>query len=532
MQEFFLVSCALQDMIRIYLQRASSMSGFSAKYAIQLNDTHPALAVAELMRLLIDVHRLGWEEAWGICSKVFGYTNHTLLPEALEKWDVDLFQELLPRHLEIIYEINRRFLEEIRRCYPSDEGLVRRLSIIEEEPRRSVRTANLACIASRRINGVSDLHSKRLKDQLFSDFYRVMPEKFCNITNGVSQRRFMAVCNPLLANLISRKIGKGWIRDLRRLEELEPWAKDEAFIREWQGVKQRNKERLSALIGARIGIATDPLTLFDIQAKRIHEYKRQHLNILHVITLYNRLKKGSAGGTAPRTVIFAGKAAPGYAKAKLIIRLIHGVASVVNADPKTASELKVVFFPDFNVKNAHFIYPAADLSEQISTAGMEASGTGNMKFAMNGALTIGTPDGANLEIMAEVGAENVFFFGHTYRELEEMRAKGYSPREDLELNNELREAIELIEGGFFSKGDKELFRPLTNELRERDQYFLCADYASYIATQQQVSRAIQDPLEWNRMSILNVARMGMFSSDRAVEEYCRQVWDIGPVEII
>lgn len=531
MQEFFLVSCALQDMIRIYLQRASSMHGFSAKYAIQLNDTHPALAIAELMRLLVDQYRLGWEEAWGIASKVFGYTNHTLLPEALEKWDVDLFAELLPRHLEIVYEINRRFLDEIRRRYPSDEDLVRRLSIIEEERKRCVRTANLACIASRKINGVSELHTQRLSARLLPGFFKVMPEKFCNITNGVTQRRFLAVCNPLLSDLISRKIGKAWIKDLSRLRELEAWANDEGFMREWQQVKIRNKERLSALINARTGVVTDPSSLFDIQAKRIHEYKRQHLNVLHLITLYNRIKKGSASISSRRTAIFSGKAAPGYEIAKLIIRLIHGVAEVINSDPKVCRELKVAFLPDLNVKNAHLIYPAGDLSEQISTAGTEASGTGNMKFAMNGALTIGTPDGANLEIMQEVGAENLFIFGQSAQEIDEKRTRGYCPRDEIESNNELREAIELIESGLFSRGDRELFRPITQELRERDRYFLCADYASYMATQQQAGRTYTHADEWTRMSILNVSRIGRFSSDRAVKEYCRQVWDISPVEI-
>ena len=531
MQQFFFVSCALQDMIRIYFQRAGILERFHQKYAIQLNDTHPAIAIAELMRLLVDLYGMGWEEAWGIAEKTFGYTNHTLLPEALESWPLPLFERLLPRHLEIILEINRRFLDRVRRDHPGDEGLVRRLSLIDENGERYVRMANLACVGSRKINGVARLHTELLRKSLLADFNRIMPEKFLNVTNGVTPRRFLLLSNPGLAALISDRIGRKWIRDLSLLRALEGCAGDGDFLNEWQAVKRRNKERLAGVIRERTGVVADPGSLFDIQVKRIHEYKRQHLNVLHVVTLYNRIRNGRTEGMTPRTVIFGGKVAPAYGMARLIIRLIHAVAETINGDPQAADWLKAVFFPNFNVKNAHCIYPAADLSEQISTAGKEASGTGNMKFSLNGALTIGTLDGANIEIREEVGAENFFLFGLTAEEVEQSWRGGYDPRAGIEADDGLREALDLLDDGFFSNGDRELFLPLTRSIRERDEYRLCADYPSYCAAQEEVGRTYLRREEWLRRSVLNVARMGKFSSDRAIGEYCRHIWQVSPVVI-
>jgi len=531
MQQFLFVSCALQDMIRIYGQREENLSRFHEKYAIQLNDTHPAIGVAELMRLLIDLHGMGWDEAWEITRRTFCYTNHTLLSEALEKWPVPLFQAILPRHLEIIYEINQRFLDDVRRDHPGDEGLVRRLSIIDEGGERHIRMAHLACVGSRRINGVAHLHTDLLREKVLNDFNRISPEKFLNVTNGVTPRRFMVLSNPALVSLISECIGPAWIRDLSRLRELEPFAEDAAFLERWRAINRCNKELLAAIIRTRTGIATDPDSLFDVQVKRIHEYKRQHLNILHVITLYNRIRRGGTVDLPPRTVVFGGKAAPGYFMAKLIIKLIHAVAETIHADAKTAGLLRVVFLPNFNVKTAHRVYPAADLSEQLSTAGKEASGTGNMKFSMNGALTIGTLDGANVEIREEVGAENFFLFGLTAAEVEQKWREGWRPGEAIAADEGLREAIELLESGFFSRGDQGLFLPLTRKLRERDDYMLCADYPSYIAAQDRVSRTYLRQKEWLSMSVLNVARVGKFSSDRAIREYCEKIWQVNPVEI-
>jgi starch phosphorylase len=531
MQQFFFVSCALQDMIRIYFQREKTLDRFHEKYAIQLNDTHPAIAIAELMRLLIDVHGMGWDRAWEITRNTFCYTNHTLLPEALEKWPVALFQAILPRHLEIIYEINQRFLDTVRVRYPGDEGLIQRLSLIDEAGERYVRMANLACVGSRRINGVAQLHTDLLRNLVLPDFNLIAPEKFANVTNGVTPRRFVAVSNPGLAALLSEAVGPGWVQDFSLIGRLEEFAKDSSFLERWQEVKRHNKVLLSQIIRERTGIMTDPDSLFDIQVKRIHEYKRQHLNLLHVITLYNRIRRGQTREVPPRTVIFGGKAAPGYFMAKLIIKLIHSVAEVVNADPRVDDLLTVVFLPNFNVKNGHTVYPAADLSEQISTAGKEASGTGNMKFSMNGALTIGTLDGANVEIRQRVGAENFFLFGLSAEDVVRTRGEGYSPQELIAANEELREAIGLMESGYLSHGDKELFRPVTESLKVSDEYMLCADYPSYIECQGQVGRTYLNRAEWMRMSVLNVARMGHFSSDRAIMEYCDAIWRISPVMI-
>jgi starch phosphorylase len=530
-QQYFFVSCSLQDMIRIYLQRETTLDHFADKYAAQLNDTHPAIAVAELMRLLVDEHQLDWEKAWSITRRTFAYTNHTLLPEALERWSLPLFARLLPRLLEIIFEINRRFLHEVRTRFPHEPERVQRLSLIDEAGEKSVRMAHLACVGSHAINGVAALHSQLLAQTVLRDFHDLWPEKFSNVTNGVTPRRFLAVSNPSLASLITRAIGEAWVRDLDQLRALEPRAGDPAFRAAWREVKLANKVRLAALVVARTGIALDPAALFDVQAKRIHEYKRQHLNLLHVATLYRRLKEDPQRPVTPRTVLLGGKAAPGYAFAKLIIRFAHALADVINADPEVNDRLRVAFLPNFCVKTAQFVYPAADLSQQISTAGKEASGTGNMKFALNGALTIGTLDGANIEIMDEVGAENFFLFGLDAAEVAERQARGYRPAEVLAGNAELRAVIDLIAAGAFSPGDREAFVPLVRNLCEHDPYLVLADYADYIATQERVAAAYRDEEAWTRKSILNVARMGRFSSDRAIREYATRIWHIEPVPV-
>jgi starch phosphorylase len=531
-QQYFFVSCALRDMIRIHLQTAPDVQGFAEKYAIQLNDTHPALAVAELMRLLVDEHDLDWDPAWEITRATFGYTNHTLLPEALEKWALPLFARVLPRHLEIILEINHRFLEGVRGRYPGDEGRVARVSLIDEHGPRYVRMANLACVGSRRINGVARLHSELLAREVLPDFHQMAPEAFTNVTNGVTPRRFILLCNPGLCHLIDGAIGAGWATDLGRLRRLEPLAEDAAFRAEWRRVKRENKVALGEEVQRRTGVAMDPDALLDVQIKRLHEYKRQHLNVLHVLTLYNRIKRDPAREVVPRTVLFGGKAAPGYFMAKLIIKLANAAADLVNRDPDVRGRLKVVFFPDYNVKNSQRIFPAADLSEQISTAGKEASGTGNMKLALNGALTIGTLDGANVEIREEVGADNFFLFGLTVDQIQERRAAGYQPRRIYEEDAELRAVLDLIASGRLAGGDVALFRPLVDTLLGRDDYMVLADYRAYVDCQERVSRAYQDKELWTRMSILNVARMGKFSSDRSIHEYCERIWEVRPEPVV
>ncbi|HEX5656515.1 MAG TPA: glycogen/starch/alpha-glucan phosphorylase [Polyangiales bacterium] len=531
-QQYFFVSCSLQDMIRIYLQRAKSVHGFYDKYAIQLNDTHPALAVPELMRLLIDEHDLDWGEAWEITTKTFGYTNHTLLPEALESWSLPLFQRVLPRHLEIIYEINRRFLDEARfKLRNVDEEVFARLSLIDEHGEKKVRMANLACVGSHHINGVAALHTELLKQTVLADFYALWPEKFSNVTNGVTPRRFMALSNPPLTKLITSTIGDGWLRDLNKLVRLEKHIDDAGFRDAWQRAKLENKTHLSNYMQRLHGVAIDPQSLFDVQVKRMHEYKRQHLNALHVISMYQRIKSGRGADITPRTVFFGGKAAPGYWLAKLVIKLIHSVAEVVNHDRDTRDILRVVFIPDFNVKVAQNIYPAAELSEQISTAGKEASGTGNMKFQMNGALTIGTLDGANVEIREEVGDENFFLFGLTTEEVVQTRLRGYDPRAQLEQHALLREVIDLLQSGYFSRGDKTLFDPILQRILGHDDYMLMADFPSYLEAQDRVSATYRDRERWTRMSILNSARSGKFSSDRSIREYCEQIWHVAPVSV-
>ena len=527
-QQVFFVSCSLQDMIRIQLLSGRALRDFAEHWAVQLNDTHPSIAVAELMRLLIDEHGMAWDLAWSITQQACAYTNHTLLSEALEKWPLPLFGALLPRHLEIVFEINRRFLEEVRQQFPGDEELVRRLSIIDETGQRSVRMAHLACVGSHAINGVAALHTELLRETVLKDFHALAPERIVNVTNGVTPRRWLALSNPRLAGLITEHIGDRWIRSLEEeLVRLEPLAGDAGFQAAWREVKADNKRRLADLIRLRTGIAVDPGSLFDIQVKRLHEYKRQHLNVLFLITEYARLKAGGEPAP-PRTVIFGGKSAPGYRMAKLIIRLINGVADAVNADPQVSQVLKVVFIPDFNVKNAHPIYPAADLSEQISTAGKEASGTGNMKFAMNGALTIGTLDGANVEIREAVGPENFFLFGLTAPEVTRVKAAGYRPRDIYEANAALRDTVDMIGSGLFSNGDRELFRPLVDALLNRDDYLLFADYQAYVDCQAHVAEAYRDESVWTRMAILNCARVGRFSSDRSIRDYCRDIWHVTP----
>jgi starch phosphorylase len=483
------------------------------------------------MRLLVDVHLVPWDDAWEITRRALAYTNHTLLPEALETWGLPLFQSLLPRPLEIIYEINRRFLDEVRRRYPGDDARMRRMSLIDEGGERRVRMANLATVGSHAVNGVAALHSELLEKTVLRDFAELWPERFENVTNGVTPRRFLAVSNRELATLLDETIGGGWRSDLSRLRALEQHSDDAAFRERWRAVKHANKEGLAKRILERTGIAVDPSALFDVQVKRIHEYKRQHLNVLHVITLYRRLKQNRGLAEPPRCVVFGGKAAPGYQLAKLIIRLINGVADVVNRDPAIADRLKVVFFPDFNVKNAHAIYPAADLSEQISTAGKEASGTGNMKFMMNGAVTIGTLDGANVEIREEVGDASFFLFGLTAEQVEQAKREAHPPGRYVDDNAELRDALAAISSGEFSRGDRATFAPLVDNLVRYDPFLVLTDYADYVACQERVAAAWRDRERWTRMSIANSARSGKFSSDRAIREYCDRIWRVKPAPV-
>ena len=530
-QQYFFVSCSLQDMINIHLNQAEKIEDFDKKFAVQLNDTHPAIGVVELMRLLMDEHLLDWETAWNITTKTFAYTNHTLLPEALETWDLELFGSVLPRHLELIYEINRRFLDFVTIKFFGDNQKISSLSLIGEGKRKHVRMANLACLGSHAINGVAALHSDLLKKTVLHDWYELSPEKFSNKTNGVTPRRWIVLSNPNLTKLITEKIGEGWIKDLEELRGLEKYADDPKFQEAWMKVKLDQKKALAKKIQKRLGIIVDPESMFDIQVKRIHEYKRQHLNILHVIALYNQIKKNPDMEVVPRTFIFAGKSAPGYRKAKLIIKLINSVGEVVNNDPDVRGRLKVVFYPNYNVTNAQKIYPAADLSEQISTAGKEASGTGNMKLSMNGALTIGTLDGANVEIRECVGEENFFLFGLTADEVAKTKAEGYRPKGYYDTNAVLKEAIDQINAGYFSHLDVNIFKELTDSLMYDDQYLLFADFQSYLEAQEKVAEAFKDKETWAKMSILNTARMGKFSSDRSIREYCDDIWKVKSVPV-
>jgi starch phosphorylase len=528
-QQYFFVSCALQDAIRVLLQR-STIEGFADKYAIQLNDTHPSLAVPELMRLLLDVHGLGWDEAWSITTRSIAYTNHTLLPEALETWPLDLLGRLLPRHLEIIFEVNHRFLEEIRARFPGDEARVQRMSLIGEGQVRTVRMAHLACVASRRINGVAALHSRLLTETVLRDFAEAYPDRFTNVTNGVTPRRFVALSNPSLATLVTSAIGPGWLSDLERLRGLEPLADDAAFRERFRAIKRANKDRLARQLLDQHGLHIEPSWMLDVQCKRIHEYKRQLLDLLHALWRYERLRRGEPVLEVPRTILLAGKAAPAYTTAKLIIRLAHAVSELVEKDARARRLLRVVFAPNFNVKSAQRLYPAAELSEQISTAGMEASGTGNMKLSMNGALTIGTLDGANVEIREAVGAEHFFLFGMTAEEVVARRPT-YRPREVVAADPELARVLDLLASGALAGGDAGLFRPLVDSLLERDAFMVLADFRPYVAAQEEVSRAYADPERWTRSAILNVARMGRFSSDRSIRDYAREIWQVAPVRV-
>jgi starch phosphorylase len=530
-QQYFFVSCSLQDMLRIMKVQEIPLSKFHQKFAVQLNDTHPAVAIPELMRLLLDDHLLEWEPAWSITQKTFAYTNHTLLPEALEQWPLSLFARILPRHLEIIYEINARFLNEVRIRFLGDTERLARLSIINESGERYVRMAHLASVGSHAINGVAALHTELLKKDVLTDFHSLWPEKFSNKTNGITPRRWLALSNPRLAKLITEKIGAGWIKNLSELKQLESYVGDPVFCADWRFIKRAIKEEFSVYLRHSTGYVIDPQSLFEVQVKRIHEYKRQHLSVLHIIALYHRLKSNPHLDIQPRTFIFGGKAAPGYHLAKLMIKLITAVGEVINHDPAVRDVLKVVFMPNFNVSTGQRVYPAADLSAQISTAGKEASGTGNMKFCMNGALTIGTLDGANIEIREEVGSENFFLFGLKADEVQMRKAQGYNPLVIYESNPELKAVIDLIADGYFSGGDRELFRPLLNSLLYGDPYMLLADYQSFVDAQQQVSLAYVDTAHWTQMSILNVARSGKFSSDRTIKDYCQDIWQVKPVKI-
>lgn len=530
-QQYFFVSASLQDLVRLHLRKNSNLDNFHEKFAIQLNDTHPAISIAEMMRLLVDEHDYEWDKAWSITQKTFAYTNHTLMPEALERWSVSLFAKLLPRHLEIIYQINYFFLKDVQTWFPDDPELMTRLSLIEEGHEKKVRMANLACVGSHSINGVAALHTELLKKDTLRDFATLWPEKFYNKTNGVTPRRWILLSNPKLAELFTEKVGDGWLKDLSKVREIENYVEDQGFRDYWRQIKAENKRRLAGQILKLTDIEVSLDSLFDVQVKRIHEYKRQHLAVLHIITLYNRIKQNPNIDILPRTFIFGGKAAPGYYMAKLIIKLINSVAEVVNKDPDVKGRLKVVFLPNFNVSLAERIYPAAELSEQISTAGKEASGTGNMKFAMNGSLTIGTLDGANIEIREEVGAENFFLFGLTAEQVYALKHEGYKPIKYYHSNSELKQVIDRIASGDFSRGDRGLFEPIIRSLLDYDQWMLLADYQAYIECQDRVSQAYQDQEQWTRMSILNSARMGKFSSDRTIHEYCQEIWKVKSVKI-
>jgi glycogen phosphorylase len=544
-QEYFFVSATLQDIIRRYKKRylmfdaprgLTTFARFAEKVAIQLNDTHPALAIPELMRILVDLEELDWDEAWDITTRTFGYTNHTVMPEALERWPLSLFGRMLPRHLQIVFEINRRFLTEVRARLGPDDARARRMSIIDEDGERRVRMATLALVGSHSINGVAALHTEILRRSVFRDFHELWPEKFSNKTNGITQRRWLFKSNGPLARLVTEAIGAGWVTDLDELERLAPLAEDPAFGAAWRAAKRENKLRLSDTIRRHYarrgeGVSVDLASLFDVQVKRMHEYKRQLLNVLHVITLYLRLRDNPHRDILPRTVILAGKAAPGYAMAKLIIRLINGVGHVVNNDPVTRGRLTVAFLADYRVSLAEQIFPGAELSEQISLAGTEASGTGNMKFALNGALTIGTMDGANIEIREAVGPENIFIFGMTAEEAASLNV-GYDPRAHYRANPDLARVLDLIRDDVFCAGEPGLFQPIVRALLdEGDRYRLLADYASYVACQDVVAQAYRDEAAWTRMSILNVAHMGRFSSDRTVREYATEIWGLARVRV-
>lgn len=531
-QQYFMVSASLKNLLARHERCGDTIWDLPQKVVIQLNDTHPAVAIPELMRILLDGYQMSWHEAWKICTGTFAYTNHTVLPEALEKWPVDLMLNLLPRHLEIVYEINHLFLDEVNVIFPGDIERRQRMSIIEEGDSQQIRMAHLAIVGSFSVNGVAELHSKLLKDGIFSDFYQWQPKKFNNKTNGITPRRWLKKANPRLSDLISSKIGNGWVKNLEEIKSLADFSGDAGFVKEWQAVKLDNKKQLAGIIQKTCHVEANPESIFDVQVKRIHEYKRQLLNILHVIVLYNRIKSGKIDNFVPRTIIFGGKAAPGYQRAKDIIHLINSVANLVNRDPEIGDRLKVVFLPNYGVSLAEKIFPGSDLSEQISTAGMEASGTGNMKFALNGALTIGTLDGANIEIMEEVGEENIFIFGKTEAELAEMKRNGYHAKEYYDQDDELTTVLDQIRDGFFSSSNPELFTPIFNSLvHEGDYYFHLADFRSYVDCQDKVATVFQDSRKWHEMAILNVARMSKFSSDRVIRQYAEEIWNVKPCPV-
>lgn len=524
-QQYFFVSASLQDILYRFRKHHEAFDELPDKVAIQLNDTHPAIAIPELMRLLLDIHHLKWDAAWQITNRTFAYTNHTLMPEALETWPVSLFETVLPRHLQIIYEINQRFLLGVMHHFPGDGELLRRMSIIDETHGRRVRMAHLAIVGSHHVNGVAQLHSELMKTTIFADFDRYYPGKLTNITNGITPRLWLNQANPGLADLITSRIGKGWISDLSKLRGLAELAEDKDFQAEFRAVKHANKERLARLAMDRLGLQITPHSLFDVQVKRIHEYKRQLLNLLHVVTLYNRIRSNPSLDAVPRTVIIAGKAAPGYATAKLIVKLANDIADIINNDPAARGLLKLAFIPNYDVSTAGVIIPAADLSQQISTAGTEASGTGNMKLALNGALTIGTLDGANIEIMEEVGEDNFFIFGLNAQEVATLKNSGYNPWDHYHANTELKWALDMIGSGYFSPEQADRFRPVVDTLTQGgDKYLLLADYAAYVATQERVEALYRDPQQWTRRAILNVAGMGKFSSDRTINEYAEKIW--------
>lgn len=531
-QQYFFSSASLQDALRRYKKTHDKIEGLADKVVFQLNDTHPSIAIPELMRILIDEEDLEWEEAWKITVKVFAYTNHTLMPEALEKWPVELMTKLLPRHMQIIYEINRRFLAQVTEKMPGQTEKHRKLSIIEEGNSRFVRMANLAIVGSSHINGVAALHSELLKTRMFPEFYELCPKKFTNKTNGITQRRWLLKSNPRLSELISEKIDSGWTTDLLQMKQLLKFVKDGDFQSRWRAVKNQNKISLAEYLEKEQGLAINPNSMFDVQIKRMHEYKRQLLNILHVIYLYNEIKKGPGHGRIPRTVLFGGKAAPGYFLAKLIIKLINSVGDVINNDPMVSDTLRVYFLENYRVSLAERIFPAADLSEQISTAGTEASGTGNMKFALNGALTIGTLDGANIEILEEVGKKNMFIFGLTEDEVHKLKNDSYNPKEYYQSNPDLKKVLDMIRDNHFSRKEPGIFDPLIRSLLEEgDAYLLLADFQSYVDCQKNVEKAYSNQQKWTEMSIKNVANIGKFSSDRTIEEYNSEIWDVPKLDI-
>ena len=526
-QEYFFVSASLSDIIRRYKKAHTSFDTFSDKVAIQLNDTHPALAIAELMRILIDLEKVSWDKAWEITTNTFAFTNHTILPEAMEKWSIDLFRRVLPRHLDIIFQINQQFMNQVQERYHGDMGKMNRMSLIEENHTKYIRMAHLSIIGSHSINGVAELHSSILKEKVFSDFHEMFPRRFNNKTNGVTPRRWLKACNSELSKLITEYIGDSWVRDLSEIKKLQNHIDDSQLIDRWKKIKTYNKKQLAKYIQDSLRFEVDPTSLFETQIKRIHEYKRQVLSVLHAIALYNRMRSNPEGFKTQRTILFSGKAAPGYAMAKLIIKFINSVADIINADSSLQGKLKVVFLPNYSVTLAEKIIPASDLSVQISTAGMEASGTGNMKLALNGALTVGTLDGANIEIMEEVGNENIFIFGLNADEVMEKKQSGYNPREVYMQNAELKAVLDMVQQGFFSGPQGNLFQPiLENLLDHGDPYMILADFQSFCDIQEKIGNAYLDIDTWTRKSIINVSRMGKFSSDRSIKEYAKDIWNV------